>query len=166
MLTCSWSLLSWDLANLAMISVRRQKYIYIYIYLGSGARPTRRLTTLPPSVNRFSKPCRILNISQPYRPPRSDTGKALPYFSYVISKCWDPRNSPPPPNVTPVEINVSIFNVDTIQWTSVDTDLHASTHTHIRNRYVPCAMYHNLRQLQICDLIIHAYNSTWKHPLH
>jgi hypothetical protein len=37
------------------------------------------LTTLPPSVSRLYRQCEILNISQPYRPPRPVTGVALLY---------------------------------------------------------------------------------------
>jgi hypothetical protein len=38
------------------------------------------LTTLPQSVSRSSRQCGILNIPQPYRPPRSVTGMALFFY--------------------------------------------------------------------------------------
>jgi hypothetical protein len=44
------------------------------IFLGSKVLG---LATLPPSMSRLSRQCGILNISQPYRPPRTVTGIAL-----------------------------------------------------------------------------------------
>jgi hypothetical protein len=43
------------------------------------------LTTLPPSMSRLSRQCGILNISQPYRPPRPVAGTAIQTNHFAVS---------------------------------------------------------------------------------
>jgi hypothetical protein len=50
------------------------------MFLGVQCGGCIGLTTLPPSLSGLSRQCGILNISQPYRPPRSVTGIALLFF--------------------------------------------------------------------------------------
>jgi hypothetical protein len=52
------------------------------MFQGSKAQRVRRadnLTAIYEPMSRLSKQCGILNISQPYRPPRPVTGIALLY---------------------------------------------------------------------------------------
>jgi hypothetical protein len=58
--------------------------IKIIMFLESNVRRCVGLTALPPSVSRLFIQCGILNITQPYRPPRPVTGIALLYFTLLI----------------------------------------------------------------------------------
>jgi hypothetical protein len=57
--------------------------IKIIMFLGSKVQRLCRATNLPPSASRLFRQCGILNISQPYRPPRPVTGIAL-LFTFLL----------------------------------------------------------------------------------
>jgi hypothetical protein len=54
---------------------------------------TRVWLTNSPSVSRFSRKYGILDVSQPYRPPRPLTGMALLYF-YLLPLFWASKAKP------------------------------------------------------------------------
>jgi hypothetical protein len=60
-----------------------ERNAYQKIFLGVKRGWRIRLTMYPPSMSRLSRQCGILNISQPYRPPRPVTGISLLYGDRV-----------------------------------------------------------------------------------
>jgi hypothetical protein len=78
--------MTWGLLNLYLKWVSEAEKCFLGVEHGRCVR----LTTLPPSVSRLSRPCGIFNISQPYRPPWPVKGITLLYFFIVniFHLCW------------------------------------------------------------------------------
>jgi hypothetical protein len=62
------------------------------MFLGSKVRPERKADNLTAIYEPIARQCGILNISQPYRPPKPVTGTALLYFYFTYDYLPSGRN--------------------------------------------------------------------------
>jgi hypothetical protein len=73
-----------NMQSRAPIASNSLKMQHILVFVSYYSTKYVRLTTLPSCVSRVSRQCGILNISQPYRPPRPVMGTALLYFTLQL----------------------------------------------------------------------------------